>query len=150
MIFIDSVYLPTDKVHGIHRTHLICLHDYMNQEKVWLVNNCITVVSKLFSTIMQMMLKLKSRGSVESIHPTLSILEGRYFMLWTIEFLWYEIGMLCSDPGIIIWSYFVNPVLLAHSFFIDPYTHINIFVQENGIWWHDLLVPEICHNQALY
>ena len=80
-IFIESLHLTTAKVHGIHRTHLICLHDYMNQEKVWLVNPNITAVSKLCSAIMQMMLKLKSRGSVELLHPTLSILEGRYFML---------------------------------------------------------------------
>ena len=148
--FIDSLHLPTAKVNGIHRTHLICIHDYMNQAKVWLVNPCIMAVSKLCSAIMQMMLKVNSRGSVESLYPTLSILEGRWFMLWIIEFLWYEIGILCSDPDIITWSCVVDPVLLAHYCFINPYTHINICVQENGIWWHDLLIQEIFHNCALY
>ena len=88
-IFIDSLHLPTAKVHGIYRTHLICIHDYMNWAKVWLVNPCIMAVSKLCSAIMQMMLKVNSRGSVESLYPTLSILEGHWFMLWIIEFLWY-------------------------------------------------------------
>ena len=149
-IFIESLHLSTAKVHGIHRTHLICLHDYMNHEMVWLLNPNITAVSKLWSAIMQMMLKVKSRGSVESLYPTLFILEGRCFMLWMIGFLWYEIGMLCSDLDIITWSYFVDPVLLAHSFFVNPYANINILGRENGIWWHDLLIQEIFHNRALY
>ena len=76
MIFLSLSYIPTIKVHGIPRNHLVGVPMTVLHTKVWFGNPCVRAISKLYSSITNITLKVKLGGNIDALSPNLSILEG--------------------------------------------------------------------------
>lgn len=75
-ITLDAVRLPLVKCNGYALRHIASLTQVPLVQHGWFGNPSMRAVSKLCASIMQITLKIKAIGSIQSLSPTLSLLEG--------------------------------------------------------------------------
>ena len=76
ILTVNDIGIPLLKVNGLCWRHTVGISQCAERNMGWFGNPCLRAVSKLCASIMQITLKTKSTGAVESLSPTLSLLQG--------------------------------------------------------------------------
>ena len=76
ILTVSDIGIPLLKMNGLCWRHTVGISQCVERNMGWFGNPCLRAVSKLCASIMQITLKTKSTGAVESLSPTLSLLQG--------------------------------------------------------------------------